>query len=144
MAWLTHNNVSPTTWSVYDMIDRPLPRQVAVYPNPDAMLPQPTNFYVMNYPNWDMNVGTLTTVPLHLKDLRDPQNIVEIVAYLAESGFVYEGPYNFIVNGDDNYEVNTAGLLMADNVVAQGPRSNETRTGTTQGYTLTIANWNMT
>jgi len=144
MAWVTHNIVAPTSWSVYDQLDRRLPKQIAVYPNPDAALPQPTDFYVMGYPNWVMPAGTLTSVNLNLKDLRDPANLLEIIRYIAETGIVYEGPYSFMVNGDDNYEVNTAGLLMSDNVVAQGPKSNETRTGSTQGYTLAISNWNMT
>lgn len=40
-----HNTVCPSSWSVYDLVDRPVPRKTGLYPDPDSAAVQPTVFY---------------------------------------------------------------------------------------------------
>ena len=145
MSLNTHNIVAPSTWPVYDMIDRPLPRKTGLYPDPEAVLPQPTNFYVMNYPNspirnFDMRIGTLTTATLSLKDIRDPQNIAEVVAYLVRycpQEFVYN-PTIQLINVDEHRTLSTADKLVTGDIEIQGPPMSITQTVDTDGYTVSI------
>lgn len=80
--------------------------------------------------------------------VRDNLAVAPISMELLYQLIGYHGPYDFIVPGDDTYELEAEGKIMLSNVTVQGPKSNETKTDDpeghpTSGYTLTISNWKM-
>lgn len=44
-----HNITGPGSWSVYDQLDRPIPRSQGLYPDPDA--PYPPEYYTVIVPS---------------------------------------------------------------------------------------------
>ena len=103
MSLNTHNIVAPTSWGIYDLVDRPVPAKTGVYPSPDVFQPQPTLFYTDSSLGRVFPAGTVMASDITFLPITDlyPR---------------YVGPTS-VTPFQGEYVFQTAGKIVSQNIV---------------------------
>ena len=120
MTWNTHNIVAPSSWSAYDLVDTPVPARSGFYPIHPW---QPTTVYTLSY------AATLAAGTVMKADVQ----LVPITELFPEYN-----PRIEVVGLGETIVLPTQNKIVTADIEIQGPRYNESHTGRTDGFTLTI------
>jgi len=135
--WNTHNIVAPSSWSIYDMVDRPLPAITGQYPTHPS---NPRTFYAIGMNGRaELDCGTVLTRTITLTDISSPEALPAVLDYLTGFLPIYTADVE-IVGLNEHHAFQTDGKIVNGNIQAQGPTTSEVRTRQGEpGYTLTIS-----